>query len=228
MSPSTPLAAPGNSVNTQYPEWLRWLAQLISLVFHPLFIVSYIMAFLIFLHPSVFSGMDPMMKKFRIAHILLLTAFLPLFAVFIMVKLKLLISSVYLKTAKERIVPYMISMIFYWWSAHVFDNLPDTPPSASLLLVGSFLGICFGFFCNIYYKISIHALALGGALGFFILFSFQDSYASGLYLSTVVLIAGLVCTSRFIVSDHTPFEIYSGLLIGLLAQVIAFALGPVI
>jgi acid phosphatase family membrane protein YuiD len=37
----------------------------------------------------------------------------------------------------------------------------------------------------------------------------------------VFIIAGLVCTSRLIVSDHTPFEIYTGILIGIIAQFIA-------
>jgi hypothetical protein len=32
------------------------------------------------------------------------------------------------------------------------------------------------------------------------------------------LLTGLVCTSRMIVSDHTPKEIYAGLLVGLVCQ----------
>jgi hypothetical protein len=37
-------------------------------------------------------------------------------------------------------------------------------------------------------------------------------------LSLALLITGVVCTSRLIVSDHTPKEIYMGLLVGLVCQ----------
>ncbi|MEO9210755.1 MAG: hypothetical protein ABI208_06630, partial [Ginsengibacter sp.] len=38
------------------------------------------------------------------------------------------------------------------------------------------------------------------------------------------LLAGFVSSSRLIVSDHTPFEIYVGLILGILSQLIAFVI----
>ncbi len=201
---------------------LRLIARFFSIVFHPLFIVSYTMAFLIFIHPAVFTGMEYRTKILRIIHIILLTAFMPLFAIFIMSRLKLFLYSINVSTAKERIIPYLIAMIFYWWPWNVFRNLPDSPPVATKFLLGSFLAICAAFFCNIFFKISIHATAVGGLLMFFLLFSFSDNYASGLYLSLAILVAGIVCTARYLASDHSSFEIYSGLLAGMLTQFIAW------
>jgi len=37
-------------------------------------------------------------------------------------------------------------------------------------------------------------------------------------LSIALLITGIVCTSRLIVSDHTEKEIYIGLVVGLVCQ----------
>src|ERR1700730_15723242 len=87
---------------------LRLIARFFSIVFHPLFIVSYTMAFLIFIHPAVFMGMESRTKILRIIHIILLTAFMPLFAIFIMSRLKLFLYSIHVSTAKERIIPYLI------------------------------------------------------------------------------------------------------------------------
>jgi hypothetical protein len=137
-------------------------------------------------------------------------------------KLKLVLQSVYLKTTKERIIPYVIAMIFYWWVWNVAKNLPDTPPVVIQFLLGTFLAVCGAWMCNIYFKISMHAVAAGGLMVFFILFSFADSYASGAYLSLAILTTGVICTSRFIVSDHSAFEIYAGLFIGMLAQFVAW------
>jgi len=200
---------------------LRFFAQFFSYLFHPLFISSYVMGFLLFFHPSAFMGFEHRLKVLRFLHVFIFNALFPAFAVFLLWRLHF-IRSIHLRTVKERIIPYMIAMIFYWWSWNVFKNLSDSPPAAIHFLLGAFLAICGAWMCNIYFKISMHAIAVGGAVMFFFLFSFTDNYASGLYLSVAMLVAGIVCTARFIVSDHTPFQIWSGLFIGLLAQWIAW------
>jgi hypothetical protein len=197
---------------------LRLGAQLISLIFHPLFITSYLTAFLLYIHPLAFAGWDPPQKFFRLITVFLSTAFLPLLAVLLSWRLGLAVKSLQLRTAKERIVPYVISLTLYWWPYHVFSNLPGIPLIATILLLGSFLAVCGGFFCNIFFRISMHAIAMGALMMFFLLYSFHDSYASGVYLSSAVGLAGLVCTARFLVSDHSPADVYGGLLVGALAQ----------
>jgi hypothetical protein len=201
---------------------LRFFGNFLSWVFHPMFIASYVMYFLLFIHPYAFAGLPHSRKVFKLITVFLSTAFLPAFAVFLMWRLRLFLDSIYLRTAKERIVPYLIAMIFYWWAWHVFANIPDNPTVSVRFLLGSFLAVCGVWFCNIYFKISMHATAMGGMVMFLLLFSFIDSYASGLYLSVAFLAAGIVCTARFFVSDHSPFEIYAGLFIGALSQFIAW------
>ena len=200
---------------------IRVFAHLVAYVFHPLFITSYVMAFLIFLHPYAFSGFEPRTKVFRLINIIVCDAFFPVFAVFLLWRLGF-IKSMHLRTGKERIIPYIIAMIFYWWTWNVFKNLSDSPQIAIQFLLGAFLALCGGWICNIYFKISMHGIAMGGALMFFILFSFHDAYASGLYLALATLATGIVATSRLITGDHTPFEIYIGVFIGMLAQFIAW------
>ena len=211
----------GKQAQVSYPPVLRFLAQFFSYLFHPLFITSYVMGFLIFLHPAVFMGYEHRLKVLRFLHVVIFDALFPAFAVFLCWRLQF-VRSIHLRTAKERIIPYIIVMIFYWWSWNVYKNIPESPPVAVHFLLGAFLAICGAWMCNIYFKISMHAVAAGGALMFFFLFSFNDNYASGLYPSVALLITGIVCTSRFICSDHTRFEIWAGLFIGLLSQWIAW------
>jgi len=213
-------AASGRTTGNYSPV-LRFFAHLVSYLFHPLFISAYVMGFLIFLHPYAFSGFEHKIKVLRFLHIVLFNALFPAFSVFLLWRLKF-IDSMLLRTVKERIVPYMIAMIFYWWTWNVFKHLEDAPPVAVHFLLGAFLAICGGWFCNIYYKVSMHAIAMGGALMFFFLFSFSDVYASGLYLSVALVLTGLVCTSRLILSAHNGFEVWSGLFVGMLAQYIAW------
>ncbi len=196
-------------------------AHLISYLFHPLFIPFFVGAYLLYIHPLAFAGFTGEMKFFRIASIFVSTALLPAFSVFLMWRLQLGISSLQLKTQKERIIPYAVSMIFYFWVWYVFKNQPDSPIEIRLFLLGAFLAVCGAWLANIVFKVSMHTTAMGGVLAFFLLLAFRDTAFSGVYLALVILLAGLVTTARLIVSHHTRFEIYAGLLIGALAQLIA-------
>lgn len=180
------------------------------------------MAFLLFVHPAAFAGFEHRTRVFRFLNVFVCTTLLPGFTVFLLWRLRLFVESIRLRTQKERIIPYLAIMIFYFWSWNVYKHLPDSPPIAVKFLLGAFLAVCGAFFCNIYCKVSMHATAVGSVLLFFLLFSFQDSYASGAYLSVPFLVAGLVCTARLLVSDHSPFEIYLGLFVGMLAQALAW------
>ena len=146
---------------------------------------------------------------------------MPAFSVFLMWRLRL-IGSIMLRTEKDRMIPYIVSMTFYWWSWIVFKNLPDIPATAVHFLLGSFLAVCGGWICNIFYKVSMHAIGMGGALMFFCLFGFHDPFGSGLYIAIALVLTGLVCTSRLILSAHSSFDVWSGLFVGMLAQYIAW------
>ena len=200
---------------------IRFFAQAISVIFHPLLMSSYVIAFLLFIHPFIFSGLGSQLKLFRILSVVLSSFFLPIFSIFLCWRLRF-VHSMALKTARDRIIPYVIVMIFYFWLWYVYRNQGDNPPQSVAFLLGSFLAVCGAWFCNIFFKISMHAIAAGGLAMFFLLFSFHDSYASGLYLSAAILIGGLICTARMLISDHHPVDIYAGILVGVAAEWIAW------
>ena len=78
-----------------------------------------------------------------------------------------------------------------------------------------FIASSLGLLVNIYMKVSMHAISMGIMLAFMALLSFTQPGSYTFYISIAFLIAGLVCTARFIVSDHTQTEIYAGLLAGI-------------
>src|SRR5882757_9399510 len=90
-----------------YPAGIRFIGHFFSFVFHPLFIPSYIAAYLLFAHPYAFAGVSPMMKFFRFFSVFFVTAFLPAFSVFLLRQLRF-IDSIYLRSQKDRIIPYII------------------------------------------------------------------------------------------------------------------------
>jgi len=63
---------------------------------------------------------------------------------------------------------------------------------------------------------------MGGLVCFFILFSLVDPFASGLYLTLPILVAGMVCSARLILGAHNNFEMVTGFIVGVLAQAVAW------
>ena len=211
------------TVKESQPLLLKLPAHFFSYVFHPLFIPLYAISFLIFFHPSYFAGFTPY-EKYRILFTTILnTVFFPAFAILLMKGLGF-IKSIFLHTRQDRIGPYLSAMIFYFWTAWVFFK---AEPQLALILpsfmTGVFLTTVVGLISNIYFKISMHAMGAGGLLGLFLLITFSNSMLMTWPLGTALLITGLVCTSRLIVSDHTVKEIYLGLFFGVLCQLAAAA-----
>ena len=62
------------------------------------------------------------------------------------------------------------------------ETCPIPRLSPLILYSGTFLAVCGAWMCTIFYKISLHAVAMGGLIAFFILFGDQDPFVSGLYL----------------------------------------------
>ena len=72
-------------------------------------------------------------KVFKLISVAFSTAFLPLFSVLLMKQLGF-IKSIFLRTQKDRIIPYIVCMIFYFWAWYVSRNLHDSPSLTAMLL----------------------------------------------------------------------------------------------
>ena len=67
----------------------------------------------------------------------------------------------------------------------------------------------------------MHALGMGGLLGLMFCF-FGDPYFNIAFpLVVLILLSGMVCTSRLILGEHTLREIYLGIMLGVMAQLLA-------
>jgi hypothetical protein len=199
---------------------LKVPAVLLSYLFHPIFIPLYVLLFIVYVHPSYFAGFSAG-AKLRTIFILVQNAiFYPLFCV-LLLKGVGFIQSVFLRTQTDRIIPYIASGIFFFWTFLVFKREGSFHPIVPSFMLGVFLASSAALIANIYFKISMHAIGLGGMLGIFLVIAFSYSMLMTWPLSIALLVTGLVCTARLLVSDHTPKDIYSGLVLGMLAQGIA-------
>jgi hypothetical protein len=112
------------------------------------------------LFPYEFAGITPWQLKLRLFSVFWMTAFFPSFAVFLLWRLKFS-DSIFLRTQKERIIPYIITMFFYWWMHYLSRNFPDQPAVLKFFYTGIFMSSVAGLLANNSYKISMHAMGVG-------------------------------------------------------------------
>lgn len=216
---------------------LKTLAQVISVLFHPLLIVTYMLVLLLLINPYLFGvySIGDQFSRILILQVFLSTFFIPGFAV-AMLRFTGLVNSLEMKTKQERIGPYVITGMFYIWMFRNFLGNAQVPTAFSAFLLGAAIGLFIAFFINIFSKISAHAVGMGGLLGMVVitllLFSYDTFLVSlgtlGTYqvsmlwvLMLTVLLAGLVGTCRLILQAHEPTDLYGGYLVGFVSQFIA-------
>lgn len=205
--------------NTGQPRslWLQFFAQVISVAFHPLFVGMLMAAFVVYAHPSYFAGFDRTQRL----HVMIIyfynSVFFPLFVVLLLRGLKF-ISSIQLKTRRDRIIPYIASIIFFFWTFWVFRNKPEIPAILPQISLGMLFAASLTLIANNYFKISMHAVGVGGLFALMLLILYSGEMSMGIPLTATVLISGLVCTSRLIASDHSLFDVVTGFILGIACQ----------
>ncbi len=202
---------------------IKLLASFFSYLFHPIFIPLYVTWMLAFIHPDYFVGFSTM-GKYKILLLVAINAFaFPLITVLLLKGLGF-INSIFLRTQKDRIIPYIASMTFFFWTQYVLREQNFVPRILVAFMFGVFISSSAALIANIYHKISMHAIGMGGMLGLFLVVMQQNTMLMTGPLTFVLLTTGIVCTARMIVSDHQPKEIYTGLMVGLICQFIGAAI----
>jgi len=212
------------------------LAVLISVIFHPLWWPSLGLYILLVLNPYLFGVGSPGGRATLILQVFGLTFILPVVSMLLMKRLEL-ISSIQLKERMDRIGPYIVTMIFYFWLYLSIRRDAAVPLVYNIFIFGGLITLCLIFLINLFIKISAHTAVMGALLAMtwitFNLFS-NETFAvalPGRELTTwpwetaliwVIAVAGIVGTSRLYLKAHTLKEIYLGYVLGFVSQWIAF------
>ena len=203
------------------PMIVKFIAHLLSYVFHPLFIPTYFFLYLMQVLPFEFVGITDWQLKMRLFSVAWLTAFFPAFAVFLLWRLKLS-DSIFLRTQKERIIPYVITMFFYWWMYYLSRNFTDQPIALKFFYLGIFVASAIGMTVNNFMKVSLHAMGIAGITTSIILVSIFYPITNAIWVPLAIVLTALVVSARLVVSDHSKKELVVGLFIGVFTQLAAY------
>ena len=135
-----------------YSPITRFFAYIFSYIFHPLFIPAIVTWYLAFIHQGYFTGIPAKEKLSLLIPVAVNTIFFPAVTI-LLLKGVGFIKSIFLKTQRERIIPYVAANIFYFWMYLVLRNQPEIPSILTAFIFGVFLSSSVALIANIYFKI---------------------------------------------------------------------------
>ena len=203
-----------------FPRPIDIFARMISFIFHPLLVGVYMAAYLVFINSYYYAYIPRMASFFNFLTVVNNNFIFPVLVVLLMRGLGFS-KSIYLRTQKERIVPYIASMIFFFWTWNVFYHQQEIPQVMKDMCQGIFFSSIAGMMANNYFKISMHAIGVGGLLGLMIVVLLDGQMYSFIPLAISIIVAGLVMSSRLITRDHQPGDILAGFIVGIASQFLA-------
>ena len=199
---------------------LSTTARIISIVFHPLLIPT--LGFLLLINSEFYFALLPWnIKKYMLLVVFISTCILPVISILI-----LALNSKFdmnMNKSTDRILPLMLSSVFYYLGYMVLEQLPVFPVYNLFLIAAVLVQIAL-ILVSFVWKISAHTAAIGALLGGVFGLSFRLQTNPVMMLSVLILIAGLVGTARLLLLKHSTTQVYAGFLLGFFVMdlVIAF------
>lgn len=204
---------------------MKLLAKIISVLFHPLLLTTYLAIILSIYFPAMMM-IRPDNRNTIIGLICVFTFVLPAINL-LMLRYFGSVTSITLYSRSQRIVPFFLISLLYLLITFLFIyKLPFSQNFNKLMMIITAM-VIVSFLITFFFKISVHSLAACGAIG--ILLPLNKATEEALLVVPtvlVILIAGIVMSSRLLLEAHSPKEVYYGglvgFVIGFLGMIISF------
>lgn len=188
----------------------------ISVLLHPIVIPTIGVILYFLLIPNRFSKEQ---RLYILAMVFVATYFIPLLTLVILKALDQ-IKSYQVSTIKERKLPVAFMIVLFYLLGNSLFKIAQIRDIGLLFYATSF-GLIIVYISFIFkLKISLHLLSLGTALGFFLLMSTLYSVSLTPIILIIILLSGLLASSRLHLKAHTPKEVYLGFFLGVVSPFI--------
>ena len=204
---------------------MKILAKIISIIFHPLFIPIYLAFIIVEYNPNSFISLYGKHYITILSMVAILMVGYPLITILIMKGLGM-IKNFNIRDVRERFIPMIAVATFYLWTYMMYrpnsNTIYDVGPLLSNMILGSVVAIFLAFFFNSFYKISLHAIAVGGMVSVIMNIMPNADYDMTLIFIASIIVAGAVASARLYLKEHSQKEVLMGLLAGYFAQFFAY------
>jgi membrane-associated phospholipid phosphatase len=198
------------------------LARIISIILHPFFMGVYGVS-LLFLYTDfrlIFAGQ---FMRF-ITPVFFLTCVIPASSIYFLRKAGL-IKDYDLKSRNDRLIPYVVAfcsyclLIYYFVSAGLYAWFIGALSAPLVLIVIAAI-------TTKYWKISAYMMVIGGLIGCTLSVCYNVKGLNPFILFIILFIlAGCLGVSRLMLQRHTPGQVYTGFLVGLIVSYLCVLIG---
>ena len=195
-------------------------ANFISIIFHPLFIPLYVLLVLLFSNAYFAVILNRSFKIFLFFFTVTAGVILPLLSATLFKKFGM-ISSLRMPNRKERVLPFLITSIYYIIAYSSLQKIEYLPSIYSLLFLATSFILLSVAIITYFWKISIHLMSLGSMVGLLLALGLSNPSFLLPFLITI-LIAGLTASSRLTLKAHSPAQLYLGFLFGFVFMFLVF------
>ena len=189
-----------------------YMARVLSLLFTPFYLpvigLSVLFTF------SYLSLLPWLYKIEVVALVYFFTVLMPTFMIYIYRKCQRW-SLIELGRRERRAVPYLISIVCYFSCIYLMQRLYIPRFMGSIVVAALIVQIVCAIINN-WWKISTHTAAIGGVGGALLAFAEIFGYNPIGWLCVIILVAGLLGSSRMILRQHSLQQVLAGFVVGLL------------
>ena len=120
---------------------------------------------------------------------------------------------------ERRMVPYVISILCYFFCVYIMDMLHIPHFMGTIVSAALAIQIVCALI-NVWWKISTHTSAIGGVAGALFVFGEFFGFNPIWWLCLVLMLAGILGTSRMILRQHSLSQVVAGFLVGVICGVL--------
>ena len=120
---------------------------------------------------------------------------------------------------ERRAVPYVISILCYFFCIYLMDLFHIPHFMGTILYAALFIQVVCALI-NVWWKISTHTAAIGGVAGALFVFGEFFGFNPVWWLCVVLILAGILGTSRMILRQHSLLQVIVGFVVGIVCSVV--------
>ena len=145
----------------------------------------------------------------------ILTLLFPVISLFLLKKSNI-ISNINLHKRKERIVPTIITLCYYFAFYYFLRRIEGLDKAIFSGMFGGYFALTLALIITSYWKISLHTLGISTLTGLFLGITQVKFLDHSLIIILLFILIGIMGSSRLILKRHTPNQVYAGGLLGLI------------
>lgn len=204
-------------------EPMRRAADLIAILFHPLFMPVYTLWLALEVDPQLGFFLHGPQRIFLLGMVAVMTIAFPLTSALLLIRAGV-VEDLHMRDRRQRAAPLVMTLLYFCMTYYLLRHSPAYWPVLPLF-GGAVLALLTAMLITLYWKISMHMVGAGGLLGAMAGVAVIHSLPLLSVLAVIIILVGILGSARLLSGDHTPSEVYAGAALGFLCTHLTTATG---